>query len=108
MRSMRLESLLLSGPALARGVALAHRDVLVRGGAHVRGSWAMICMGAAATLSARAVLLGRVLFYLLVMTILGTFWDGVATEHASDVLTLPTGIVLYVGVAECITLSVPA
>ena len=68
----------------------------------------MICMGAAATLSARAVLLGRVLFYLLVMTILGTFWDGVATEHASDVLTLPTGIVLYVGVAECITLSVPA
>ena len=35
MRSMRLESLLLSGPALARGVALAHsgEGVCLGGGA---------------------------------------------------------------------------
>src|ERR1700728_2046096 len=83
MRSMRLEPLARSACAMAR-------------------------IGAAATLSARSVLLGRALFYLLVMVILGMFWDTVATEHASDALPLPADIVLYVGIAEWITLSVPA
>jgi ABC-type uncharacterized transport system permease subunit len=73
-----------------------------------RSACAMARIGAATTLSARAVLLGRALFYLLVMLILGMFWDTVATEHASDALPLPTDIVLYVGIAEWITLSVPA
>ncbi len=71
-----------------------------------RSAWAMACIGAAAALSARAVLLGRALFYLLVMTILGIFWDSVAAEHAGS--ALPAGIVLYVGIAEWIALSVPA
>jgi len=74
----------------------------------LRSALAMARIGAAATLSARAVLLGRVLFYLLVMVILGMFWDTVAAEHAATALPLPSGIVLYVGIAECITLSVPA
>ena len=74
----------------------------------LRSALAMAHIGAAATLSARAVLLGRVLFYLLVLVILGMFWDTVAAEHANTALALPSGIVLYVGVAECITLSVPA
>ena len=74
----------------------------------VRGAWAMARIGAAATLSARAVLLGRAIFYLLVMVILGMFWNAVAAEHAADVLRLPPGLVLYVGITECITLSVPA
>lgn len=74
----------------------------------VRSACAMARMGAVATLSARAVLLGRALFYLLVMTILSMFWDAVAQEHSSDALPLPSGIVLYVGIAEWIILSVPA
>jgi ABC-2 type transport system permease protein len=83
MRSMRLDPLLRSACAMAR-------------------------IGAVATLSAHAVLLGRALFYLLVMVILGMFWNAVAAEHAAGAVPLPPGIVLYVGIAECITLSVPA
>lgn len=90
MRSTRLEPLVRSADAMARSAG------------------AMARIGAAAALSARSVLLGRVLFYLLVMAILGTFWDIVATEHAGGALPLPPGIVLYVGIAEWITLSVPA
>jgi ABC-2 type transport system permease protein len=114
MKSMRLEPLLRHGRALmcsgalARSGALAGCGALVRGGALARSGWAMARIGAAATLSARAALLGRALFYLLVIAILGMFWDAVAVEHAGGALTLPSGIVLYVGVAEWITVSVPA
>lgn len=80
MKSMRPEHLVLSFLAMAR-------------------------IGAAATLSQRAVLLGRALFYLLVTMVLGMFWDTVAGQDATK---LPAGIVLYVGAAECILLSVPA
>jgi ABC-2 type transport system permease protein len=72
----------------------------------VRSACAMARIGAVATLSARAVLLGRALFYLLVMVILGKFWTIVASERATD--ALPSGLVIYVGVTEWITLSVPA
>jgi ABC-type uncharacterized transport system permease subunit len=65
----------------------------------------MACVGAAAALSTRAVLLGRALFYLLVLLILSMFWDTVAAENQT---TLPPGLVLYVGVAEWIALSIPA
>jgi ABC-type uncharacterized transport system permease subunit len=74
----------------------------------IPAAWAMASIGAAETLSARAVLLGRAMFYLLVMVILGLFWNAVAAEHAPGALSLPPGIVLYVGITECITLSVPA
>ena len=73
-----------------------------------RSFCAMARIGAAATLAGRAVLVGRALFFLLVMTILSMFWDAVMTDHVSGAMTLPSGIVLYVGVAEWITLSAPA
>jgi ABC-2 type transport system permease protein len=93
-----------SSLSLVRSELRLLRDVLPL----VHSACAMACIGAAATLSSRAVLLGRALFYLLVMTILSMFWDAVATEHASGALRLPSGIVLYVGVVEWIVLSVPA
>ncbi len=74
----------------------------------LQSACAMARIGAAAALSARAVLLGRSLYFLLVMTILAKFWNAVAADHVTDALPLPAGIVLYVGVAEWITLSVPA
>jgi ABC-type uncharacterized transport system permease subunit len=82
---------------------------LARSGASLaRSAWAMARIGAAEALSARAVLLGRTLYFLLVMTILSKFWGTVATGHSSGAIMLPSGIVLYVGIAEWITLSVPA
>lgn len=104
MKSMRLDDRGSCGPSLCRRLVS-----LLRGGFLLqRSGLAMARVGAAAALSARAVLLGRALFYLLVMTILGMFWNAVAAEHAGDALPLPSGIVLYVGIAEWITLSVPA
>ena len=68
-------------------------------------------MGAVASLAGRAVLLGRGVFYLLVIALLATFWDRVAAEHQPGTLAplLPAGgLAVYVGVTEWITLSVPA
>ena len=68
-------------------------------------------MGAVASLAGRAVLLGRGVFYLLVIALLATFWDRVAAERLSGTLAplLPAGgLAVYVGVTEWITLSVPA
>ncbi len=68
-------------------------------------------MGAVASLAGRAVLLGRGVFYLLVIALLATFWDRVAAERLPGTLAplLPAGgLAVYVGVTEWITLSVPA
>jgi ABC-2 type transport system permease protein len=68
-------------------------------------------MGAVASLAGRAVLLGRGVFYLLVIALLATFWDRVAAERLPGTLSslLPDGgLAVYVGVTEWITLSVPA
>lgn len=83
MRSMQLEQLTLCGLSMAR-------------------------IGMTATLSGRTILLGRALFYLFVLLILGTFWSGVAAEHATDAMKLPYGMVSYVGITEWIILSVPS
>ena len=72
---------------------------------------AVLRMGAAASLAGRAVLLGRGVFYLLVIALLATFWDRVAAERLPGTLAplLPVGgLAVYVGVTEWITLSVPA
>ena len=74
----------------------------------LRGACAMASVGVAATLSARAVLLGRAVFYLLVMTVLSRFWITVAHEHATGGIEVPRGIVAYVAITEWIALSVPA
>ena len=72
---------------------------------------AMLRIGAAATMAGRAVLLGRGVFYLLVVTLLSAFWDLVTAERLPATLAplLPAGgLTVYVGVTELITLSVPS
>jgi ABC-2 type transport system permease protein len=72
---------------------------------------AILRIGAATTMAGRAVLLGRGVFYLLVVTLLSTFWDLVAAERLPGTLAplLPAGgLAVYVGVTEWITLSVPS
>jgi ABC-2 type transport system permease protein len=79
--------------------------------AAVERALAVLRMGADAALAGRAVLLGRGVFYLLVIALLATFWDLVAAERLPGTLSslLPAGgLAVYVGVTEWITLSVPA
>ena len=80
----------------------------MRHSARLRSGLAMARIGALAAFSARAILLGRALFYLLVMLVLARFWDGVAAEGAKHAMQLPSGMVLYVGIAEWIAISIPA
>lgn len=63
------------------------------------------------TLAAWPVLMGRCLFYVLIMLVLSALWDKVAAERLPGTLasSLPAGgFALYVGVTEWITLSVVA
>ncbi len=72
---------------------------------------AMLHIGVAATFAARTVLLGRGLFYLLVITLLSALWDVVAVERLPGTLAslLPAGgLAVYIGVTEWIVLSVPS
>ena len=99
MRSMPAPPLLRPEPAGTRWAA------------DTRAAFAMLRAGASAALAERAALLGRAVFYLLVMVVLSTFWDVVASDHVAGSLVtkLPAqGLMLYVGVTEWITLSVPA
>ncbi len=85
--------------------------ISTRAVAAAESALAVLRMGADATLAARAVLLGRGMFYLLVIALLATFWDLVAAERLPGTLSslLPAGgLAVYVGVTEWITLSVPA
>jgi ABC-type uncharacterized transport system permease subunit len=111
MRSTQLESTLRSARATLRsawGIVRSASAMVRSASAMVRSACAMVRIGAGAALAARVVLLGRALFYLLVMTILGKFWNAVAADNAGGIVNLPAGIVLYVGIAECTALSVPA
>ena len=66
-------------------------------------------VGASQALSGWTVLLGRCLFYVLIMTVLAALWDKVAAEPAAGAVALPAGgLVLYVLATEWITLSLPA
>jgi ABC-2 type transport system permease protein len=72
---------------------------------------AMLRIGAVAAWASRVVLLGRGVFYLLVILLLSAFWDLVAAERLPDTLAsrLPVGgLAVYIGVTEWIVLSVPA
>ena len=67
--------------------------------------------GARQTIAAWPVLLGRALFYLVVMAVLSAFWDKVSAARLAHTLasSLPEGgLTLYVGATEWITLSVAA
>jgi viologen exporter family transport system permease protein len=72
---------------------------------------AMLRIGVAATWAGRTVLLGRGVFYLLVITLLSALWQRVASERLPGTLAslLPAGgLATYIGVTEWIVLSVPA
>jgi ABC-2 type transport system permease protein len=72
---------------------------------------AMLRIGAAAAWAGRTILLGRGVFYLLVITLLSTFWDLVAAERLPGTLAslLPEdGLAVYIGITEWIVLSVPS
>lgn len=70
---------------------------------------ASFAMGWRQTLASWPVLLGRCLFFVLIMLVLSALWDKVADERLAGTLaqTLPPGgLAVYVGVTEWITLSV--
>src|SRR5215470_13920559 len=67
--------------------------------------------GVRQTFAAWPVLMGRTIFYLVIMAVLSSFWDKVTDARLAGTLaaTLPKGaLTLYVGVTEWITLSVAA
>src|SRR5712671_4028712 len=66
--------------------------------------------GAVQALAAWPVLLGRVMFYLLILVVLAALWDKVASEQVSPLAGMlpPGGLAVYVGVTEWVTLSVVA
>jgi ABC-type uncharacterized transport system permease subunit len=77
----------------------------------VRGALAAVRLGAAGAIAGWPVLLGRAIFYILLLTVLTALWDKVISERLPGTLvaTLPPGgLSLYIGVTEWITLSVPA
>jgi ABC-2 type transport system permease protein len=67
-------------------------------------------LGAVLALAAWPILIGRVVFYLLLLMLLGALWDKVAAEQVTPLAaTLPHGgLAVYVGVTEWVTLSVVA
>ena len=67
--------------------------------------------GARQAFAAWPVLMGRAVFYVVIMAVLSAFWDKVTDARLAGTLavTLPHGaLTLYVGVTEWITLSVAA
>ncbi|MET3527906.1 ABC-2 family transporter protein [Phenylobacterium koreense] len=79
-----------------------------------RGGGAMLAavrIGAGQTLAGWPVLVGRCLFYTLLLATLSALWDKVAAERLPGTLAhaVPAGgFALYIGVTEWVTLSLPA
>jgi ABC-2 type transport system permease protein len=68
-------------------------------------------IGLSSAFAAWPVLAGRALFFVLIMLVLGAFWDKVAAARLAGTLARalpPGGLAVYVGVTEWITLSVVA
>jgi ABC-2 type transport system permease protein len=67
-------------------------------------------LGAAQALAAWPVLIGRVVFYLLILVVLGALWDKVSAEQVAPLAGAlpPGGLTIYPGVTEWVTLSVVA
>ena len=68
-------------------------------------------VGLAAAVSDAPVLLGRAIFYGVLLMVLVSFWDKVGAQRLARTLAVrlpPGGLAVYVGVTEWITLSVPA
>lgn len=78
--------------------------------AEVRAVFGALAIGAGQTVAGWPVLLGRCVFYVLIMLVISALWDRVAAERLPGTLAhaLPTGgLALYVGVTEWITLALP-
>ncbi len=67
-------------------------------------------IGLAGGVAAPAVMIGRSLFYAILLLVLSSFWDVAARERlAGAAAHLPAaGLALYIGVTEWITLATPA
>jgi ABC-2 type transport system permease protein len=67
-------------------------------------------LGAVQALTAWPILIGRVVFYLLLLVVLGALWDKVSAEQVTPLAATlrPGGLAVYVGVTEWVTLSVVA
>ncbi|MFC3077602.1 ABC-2 family transporter protein [Phenylobacterium terrae] len=78
--------------------------------AEVRAFFGALAIGAGQAMAGWPVLLGRCVFYVLIMLVISALWDRVAAERLPGTLAhaLPAGgLALYVGVTEWITLSLP-
>jgi ABC-2 type transport system permease protein len=78
--------------------------------AGVRAAAEAVRIGFAGALASPAGLIGRSLFYVILMVILSSFWDTVARHPAAGALAHApaAGLALYVGVTEWMTLGVAA
>jgi ABC-2 type transport system permease protein len=67
-------------------------------------------LGAVQALAAWPVLVGRVMFYLLILVVLSALWDKVSAERITPLAAAlpPEGLAIYIGVTEWMTLSVVA
>jgi ABC-2 type transport system permease protein len=67
-------------------------------------------LGGARALAAWPVLMGRVMFYLLILVVLSALWDKVVAERVTSLAAaLPSGgLAVYIGVTEWVALSVVA
>jgi ABC-2 type transport system permease protein len=76
----------------------------------VASTFAAAHLGAAQALAAWPVLIGRVMFYLLILVVLAALWDKVAAEQVTPLAgMLPNGgLAIYIGVTEWVTLSIIA
>lgn len=77
----------------------------------VRGALAGVRLGAAGAMAGWPVLLGRAVFYMLLLIVLTALWDKVSVERLPGTLVRslpPGGLALYIGVTEWVGLSVPA
>lgn len=68
-------------------------------------------LGAGQTLAGWPVLVGRCIFYVILLIVLTALWDKVVAERLPGTLAgelPPGGLALYIGVTEWITLALPA
>ncbi|MFO1014547.1 MAG: ABC-2 family transporter protein [Caulobacteraceae bacterium] len=80
-------------------------------GGEIAAAWRGLVIGAGATAAGWPVLIGRCLFYTVIMVVQAALWDTVMAVRLPGTLaaSLPDGaLVLYVAATEWITLSLPA
>ena len=76
----------------------------------VRAALNAVRLGASGLIASPAVLVGRSLFFVLLLIVLSSFWEVVGRARVQGALAHApaAGLFLYVGVTEWMTLSVPA